>query len=668
MKIRNAESRKRKDSPNSTFTVWGLICGFFDGIALKLYQNSFFGKYFSSYDKFEEKAEKSCVTGIITDWHRKHYKSKYHPKKEIGTEQIDENLVIYNASTIRQPVSKRLRKAIYENRIMSVISEKVTDIPRVSASSIGLLILSMTLVSVIIQMAKFLLVGESAELIYLLCNGLVLIVVSVPMLTKGNISIYEYVMTSRIGHYVFTPLMGVEDNPAENEIKVDDKIGKRANFVSFFVGILLGMLTFKLSLLNVVWLFIAFCAISCIIRTPEAGLLIFGFAIPFSETSDIFAALLCTLVFLTAISYIAKIAVGKRAVKFELIDFVIVSYFIYLILGEFFTDAEGKGSRMVFLLSCVCVYFLCKNMLCYSKWLDKFQTAFFASATVAAAYGIVCAAIRKEIGITSFFKTQEHFAVYLLLALFITLSLSFTKKISVFASVFSLSVQIAALVLTGSKTAAISLIVTFFIFTAIAYRKMFAWVLFALVSCPILLPFLPETISNKILSVLLFTDNSFLRFTEIWKNSLAVARINPVSGIGLSSELLEKTYSMVTGGLTLGSESTGSLYVYLFATTGIIGFCFFALVVLLYLRAVLSFYERIREGQNTKNRFCAVCCAVFSVIVCGLGVFVFDSSVCTYLFLASVGISLAIKRRLEEESVSADIESDAFQSEINLNR
>ena len=668
MKKRIAENEKRTGSPNSTFTVWGSICGFFDGIALKLYQNSFLGKYFSSYDKFEEKAEKSAAAGTIADWRRKHYKSKYHPKKEIGTEQIDENLVIYNASTIRQPVSKRLRKAIYENRILAAIFEKVANIPQMSASSIGLLILSMTLVSVIIQMAKFLLVGESAELIYLLCNGLVLIVVSVPLLTKGNISIYEYVMTSRIGRYIFTPLMGVEDNSAETEIKVDDKISKRANFVSFFVGILLGMLTFKLSLLNVVWLFVAFCVIACIIRTPESGLLIFGFAIPFSEITDLSTALLCTLVFLTAISYAAKIAVGKRTVKFEPIDFVFASYFGYLILGELFTDAEGKGSRIVFLLSCFCVYFLCKNMLCYSKWLNKFLTAFYASATVAASYGIVCAVISKEIGITSFFKTQEHFAVYLLLAFFITLSLSFTKKISVSASLFSLSVQLAALVLTGSKTAVISLIITFFIFTAIAYGKMFAWILFALISCPLLLPFLPETISDRILSVLLFTDKSFLRFTEIWKNSLAVANINPISGIGLSREMLEKMYSMVTGGLTLGSESTGSLYVYLFAATGIIGFCFFALVMLLYLRAVLSFYETAREEQNMKNRFCAVCCAGIAALVCGLGVFVFDSSVCTYLFLASVGISLAIKRRLEEDSISDDIESDAFRSEINLNR
>lgn len=647
MNVLKDEKRKNNDET----TAFGAICAIFDRFFAKLCTNSLFGRYFTSYERFEDAAFSSKMARRARDKRKKRLRGKYHPKKEIGTEQIDKNLIIYNDQTVRAPISRRLRSAAHSNRALSYATSLSNKIAKTPTSTLGFFLLALSLTAIVVKMAGFFTADttDAASVFFSLVMLFPFLVVSVFLLPKSDVSLSEYVFESKIGNLMIVPMLGREDSVTADRSHV--VYGAYTGVLAFGAGFLLGLSTFVIPISVIIRVLAVSVLLALIVVTPEAGLLVFAFFAPFLSllaAPDIVASLFVSLV---ALCYAVKAALGKRIASMDALDIVFALLFAFGAVCELVGHSDGYAKRALALVSCFGIYYLCRYMLTRGRWLDKFLSCISASSTIVGAISIAQAIItRRYIGISSVMRTPESPALWLLASIFLTHALHTRKKLSPMPSLFSLAIQAVALFLTGSKSALITLVVGIVLLSLLNGKGASRYAFFGLIAASISVPFLPQAVLQKLLSVLLGSDNSLLARLEVWENSLKVAMLEPFCGIGFSHGLFKDVYTLISEG---GSASNAqSLLLGLFVTSGVVGVIFFTIAIILSLRAAFSTCARMPQEKQGREILCAATSAVISYIICGTTIWIFDDVIISQVFFALIGICLAVKKHFEEERAS----------------
>lgn len=646
------ETERSKTKEKRHGTIFGRICGFFDKRYASLLEKSLFGRYFTSYENFDRRVKNSKTVSLAADRRRRHYKKKYHPKREIGTEHIDDNLRIYNRQTVRSPISSRLRDAVHSNKIVSSVIDRFAAIPEVPASSLGFFLLALSLTSIVVCMAGFFTSSDVdlSSIFFSLIMLFPFVILSVFLLPKNNITLMDYVFESRIGRAIVVPMLGKEDLLGKKQKNADspETYGGYTGVLPFCFGLVLGLFTCFVPILMVISLVFVTLILFAVVSVPEAGLLVFAFFAPFAflfENADLVAAV---FVITLTLAFAAKAALGNRLASFDALDGTLAIFFGFISVAELI---GGDVSHALSSASCFCICYLCKNLLVRGRWLDKFLSCVCASSTLVGMVAIARAVIlQRPIGTGNIMRTPEMLAVWMLASIFLTAALLSRRKISISTGSVSLVVQIAALVLTGSKSAVIALAVGILAMAALTVGKVFRIIFIAVAASPIALFLLPESVLQKILSVLVLRDASLVSRFEVWKGSLELVKFEPLCGMGFSSQTFADLYSVVSDGCT--ASNAQSLYLGMLVTSGIVGTILFAAAVLLCFRAAISTLTRMPRAKRGREVLCACISAMFSILVCGMTVWIFDYTVCAQLFCVLVGIVLAVKRHFEEETAA----------------
>lgn len=571
---------------------------------------------------------------------------------------------------MRSPISSRLRSAVQSNKFVSTIIDKFSSVPNAPASSLGFFLLALSLTSIVVCMAGFF-ASDDVDLSSIFFSLIMLfpfVILSVFLLPKNDTSLMDYIFESRFGRAIVIPMLGKEDLLGKKQKKAvpssSSSSSSSSSFsslsetgsiyssaVAFCLGLILGLLTCLVSISTVISFVVVILILFAVVAVPEAGLLVFALFAPFAflfENADLVAAVfVITLTF----AFAAKAVLGNRLASFDALDGTLAIFFGYLFIAELCGGTDHAAARSLSIVSCFCIYYLCKNLLVRGRWLDKFLSCICASSTLVGIFAIARAIIlRRPIGTGDIMRSPEMLAVWLLVSLFLTAALLSRRKIAVSTGTVSLAVQCAALVLTGSKSAVIALAVGVIAMAALTVGKVFRIIFVALAASPIALFLLPESFIRKILSVLAFTDDSLVSRFEIWKGSLELVKIEPLCGIGFSGELFADLYTAVGDGSA--ASNTQSLYIGMLVTSGIVGSILFAASVLLCFRAALSTCVRMPRAKGGREVLCACITALLSLLICGMTVWIFDYTVCAQLFCVAVGISLAVKRHFEEEEAA----------------
>lgn len=661
-----SEAERSKTKEKKHGTLFGRTCGFFDKSYASLLEKSLFGRYFTSYDNFERRVKNSKTVSLAADRRRRHYKKKYHPKREIGTEHIDDNLRIYNRQTVRSPISSRLRGAMHSNKIVSSVIKKFAAIPKSPASSLGFFLLALSLTAIVVCMAGFFTSSDVdlSSIFFSLIMLFPFVILSVFLLPKNDISLMDYVFDSRFGRAIVVPMLGKEDLLGKTQKNTDapETYGGYTGALPFCLGLILGLSTCIVPISTVISFLLVTLILLAVVSVPEAGLLVFAFFAPFAflfENADLVAAV---FVITLTLAFAAKAALGNRLASFDALDGTLAIFFGFLFIAELI---GGDASHALSAVSCFCICYLCKNLLVRGRWLDKFLSCICASSTLVGMLAIARAVIlQKPIGTGNIMRTPEMLAVWMLASIFLTAALLGRRKISSSTGSVSLVVQITALVLTGSKSAVIALAVGILAMAALTVGKVFRIIFIAVAASPIALFLLPESFLQKILSVLVLTDASLVSRFEVWRGSLELVKIEPLCGIGFSSKAFADLYCAIGDGCA--ASNAQSLYIGMLVTSGIVGTILFAAAVLLCFRAALSTCVRMPRVKRGREVLCACISAMFSILVCGMTVWIFDYTVCAQIFCVLVGIGLAVKRHFEEEEAALHMDIGPSSGDVTI--
>ena len=207
---------------------------------------------------------------------------------------------------------------------------------------------------------------ESAGIDYLIFGGS-MIVISLPLLFT-KLSVASAVMRSTIAKSIIQGCFGVSDEVLAR--KSSARKG-RGNIMLFF-GLVAGTLSFFVHPLVIVLFLLVVAILSFVAVTPEIGVLITAFIIPFCSFVDNPTITLSCCVLVTAFFYVIKLIRGKRIFKLELVDGTVLLFGIVIYFASVFS-AGGEASRNAALISCVLMlgYFLLVNLMRTEKWIKR---------------------------------------------------------------------------------------------------------------------------------------------------------------------------------------------------------------------------------------------------------------------------------------------------------
>ncbi len=649
-----------------TFTVWGSIGAGLYGKFAKVLRYGPIGRYLTSYDRFEDAARSSYAATMPRDTVQKHRKKRYRPKREIGTENIDGSLSIYNPATLRQPVSSRFRRAVSKNRLLNRLIHHIADIPHAPVSALGTFVFSMGVACVLAQILRFLFGAELTGVVGGLVCGFLLLLLSVPIISKNNASIGRYVLTSRFGYRILSPMLGLTEewDFDRDEVKQPGWF----NILAALIGLFCGGITYLFTLSSVV--LTVLLAILCVltVRTPELGLNGILIFLPFAHLYAEGSLTLGLFTAFTAFCFLLNVLLGKRVLRFEAFDFVVLIFALFVICSELLIPGDYNPLRTVLkVLVCALLYFLIKNMFRAEKWIRCCMDGLISASCLISVLGIAQAIIVRRLHVPSVFDNFEQLAAYLLLTVFLTVGSLHLRKFRSLSLVLTLTLQLSCLVLTGSKLAIAAFLLAFLLYLGISGRKLFSVVLLTLFCLPLTLPILPQAIVDKISGFLLWQDHSLLMKSEIWKNSLTLCRAAIFGGIGMSDEAFTGMYSVAASGSAVPTAANASsLWLDLLIRAGVLGLMLFGTLTVLFARQTFTFYNRYLRESTGSHIHVSVFCSLSALLIFGFVSGVWSSEPVLCLFWAMMGFAVAIKDAVIKERTYYQRELSPTEGEISI--
>ena len=499
-------------------------------------------------------------------------------------------------------------------------------------------------------------ISYAASLDYGMIAFSVLLIISAMPLILSKESLGSAIGTSRSARAIFISVFGFREECFE----VVARPSSFKTYSALFLGIISGTLTLFVYPTDMILAVMILMLIALIMISPETGVLLSLFALPFLSLTDSPSTILGLVMILCAVSTVVKLIRGKRIIKIELVDIFVVLFGIMLFMsGVISVGGSDSLGEAIMCCTLLVIYFLIANMMRTRLWIKRCVIALVSSATVVAVLGVVeyffgelstewldidyFSDIRGRV--VSLFDNSNVLAFYLaiILPFAIDLMLRCRMRRERFITLFSCASIVLCIVFTFSRGAWIAAIISVATYLFIRTRKTLKILLLSVFLVPILPLVLPSGIINRFLSIGDMADSSTFYRVYTWRGSLRAISDHLYGGIGYGNAAFEAIYPNYAYAGIESAEHTHSLYLQILLGMGIIGLVVFALLILLFAQKSLEYVKNPESHRSA----CYVA-AAFSAVVSALTMGAFDHIWYNYriffLFWAVMGIAVATVR------------------------
>ena len=602
------------------------------GFLFKLLKKSFIGKFFTSYDKANDKFQK--ITNNSKNRHVSH---------KNGIVRLLENNFL--GKVIPAIFHAFLRISVKNYALFFFI--------------IGLITLPQYFLNISGQMIFGYLIPGSVPRLVLSC---VLIAFSLPFLFYGK-SLAQAILQNKLFRFIALNFLGVDDENIKNA-----QVKKRASnvLVALIVGLGVGILGYFVNPYIFLGVLLAILFSYNVFRTPEIGIIITVFTLPFADMWLTKIAIVYTF-----FCYLIKLILRKRVFSFEYHDvFAVLAILAMTACG---IDYQNPLNSLPIVLSNLIIfmaYFLCANLIRSRTWFRKCIFALTSSAFVAAIVAIIQFALGLLSGVENFaqillpfaeyrvaapstFATSDTFAQYLIIAIpFGLIHLFSGKNTSKFGSFFITLILTVALVLTNSKYAFIGIVFAV-ILIAIIYNRNNIYSALILLGAGVGFYFLFNNIDNLRAiadSINFFENFNFLeKFDELGNGFANVFRYPEVFGTGAGASSVEYD----------------SFLIQFVNEYGIISLAFLTLFGVMFARLVFSHAVEAKK-INRKIESVTGFCALVGLFTTGIFKNVWADERIMLLSIVFVALSFAFIKRDKNTTYIMEEKSDITKAHIDV--
>ena len=626
------QKRLAKNSNNATdFLAVSVFVYLLDRFADWIYTSlaeGFFGRIFTAYsieqDAFENGFVKKYFTGNLK------IKKYAHRLRAFLSRNFEDSYIL-----------NRFTKFIFSFKTLSL-------------RSYGNFWMAFGIYTIIIYFVKMFVPTLEATDVSALITGVVSCIGAFPLIfSKGT-------LVSTVGKSIITRLLFTEAFGFRNESfeEKDKSSPKHANFMILF-GMICGVFTLFVEPWIIPIAFLCFITVALIFATPEIGVLLSLFFLPFFSLFTNPTISLAILVLLTFLSYLLKIIRGKRIIKIELLDFVVIIFGIIMYFGGVIS-VGGERSYQSALLSCTLMigYILVINIIRTQKWLNRCFVALVSSATIVSMIGIAqylfgtlnVSWLDRDYfpdikgRVTVLFVNSNVLGAYLTiifpLALCCFVRTCGKKR---FLSLVSILSIFLCIIVTWSRGAWLALIISTLIYFIIYSKKTVRFLCAIAFALPFSIIIIPDNIIKRFLSIGDMADSSISYRVYTWKGTLNAIKENIFGGVGYGTETFEEFYPTYSYAGMEAAEHSHSLYLQILFSLGIVGLIVFCVIIFLFVQQSL---ENIKISTNTSDKMqvCAIFCAIVAALIMGAFDYLWYNYRIFYLFWVVIALSVAYSR------------------------
>ena len=437
--------------------------------------------------------------------------------------------------------------------------------------------------------------------------SLILIIASIPLIFS-RINLAESLTNSLVGRFILKITGFSADNPALSHES------KGQSSISFLIGVILAFAAHIIAPNNgALYVILGAAAAVCaylVLLKPEIGVLAIFFALPFLPTMA-----LAAIVIYTFVCWIIKVFRGKRVVKFEPIDIVVMAFAVILLSGGLISLSPESLKPALLMVCLIAGYFLTVQLIRKREWIVRCSSAAVISAALVSLYGVFMyytgggyfsqAWIDDEMfGISnravSTLENPNMLGEYLIIVIPIALAMLIGRGEGLrrLPAFFCLGAMGVCLLLTWSRGAWLALILALIIFILMLHHRSIWLVLAGICAIPILPSVLPASIISRFTSIGNMSDSSTSYRVYIWRAAVNMIKDNSIAGIGIGESAWKRMYPLYSYmGIEVAPHSH-NLFMQIWLETGIFGFVAFLLIIFLLLQSVFTLFRRLSSNSS----------------------------------------------------------------------
>ena len=523
-------------------------------------------------------------------------------------------------------------------------------------------------------------VKNSAELGNIILS-IVLMLASVP-LVLSNREFGEEMLRHRLTRFIITDVLNLNANRF-----VASESSKEGNYIfAILLSLMLGFLTFFMTPFVMLNSMLLLATILLILSFPEIGVLLLIVTVPFVYAMPHPNIFMISLAVFTICGFVSKFIRGKRVLKFEFIDILMLLMGALLMFGGIFGAGKADSFKTSeSLLALFVMYFMIVNLYIRKPSIYRgIKTVMFAGVIVSV-ISIVYVMFHQQIfsfkwvesvpvqnvlsGIKHMLVDREAVGIYLLMIYPLALGQLFVtrKKINQLFYLICVATIVTSIIVSTSNLVRVGLVVATFIFLII-YNLKFLWLMLASVVTfvgAILL--LPSNITLEVRNFFGVIGEQIVENYNIACNLLSVIFENFFTGIGVGEEaFLAAYYHNNTVGSVLVTDSH-NLFLQILLELGIVGLVIFALVLLAFAQKSFSNIKAKHGKSRSRTMICAGYSSITIACILGFQEYIWINYrsflVFWFIFALTVALTKANEQEFRSERIinnmtSVDIEID----------
>lgn len=383
--------------------------------------------------------------------------------------------------------------------------------------------------------------------------------------------------------------------------------------VGFLIGgVLIGLLSVLLSPLTVGILLLSVLLLALLSAVPEAALTALLFLLPFCNLTAHPTVTLCVLAFLCTAVCFGKAISGKRQVRWERADGLVLWLCALFVMGGIVSYGSAyDGCLRAFLL--FGAWFPTRLLLSSKEWRSRECSALAVSSFLCAVGGILEYVLGKAelawVDVSRFgdlggrvcgsFGNPNLFAIFLLLTVPFSLKAAFTEENNLQKTIaFGMFLTGSlCLVLTWSRGAWLAWMLSVLLFLALCSRRSFSVLIAGSVGAVGLLFYLPQTVVRRFRSIGSLTDSSANYRIHTWRGVLRMIRANPW-GIGCGEEAFHRVFPIYAVSGTEQVMHPHQILLQVLAELGLAGGLLFAVLMGMLFWRIVRFCRNTPEGAR----------------------------------------------------------------------
>ena len=459
-----------------------------------------------------------------------------------------------------------------------------------------------------------------------------MILASVPLISSSK-SLLKVVAESVFLRSLLEDCAGI---PEEKFKALHASKGKSGYFAAIIFGILTSALTYYVSPLKIVAAIAILAFVGIVFNFPEIGVMSTIFFAPFLGFFERAGTLLAVMVIISALSYGFKLIVGKRSVKFRVVDIMLVIFAALMLAGGIITSGgERSLASAIMYVILLLMYFLVVNLINTKEWLDRCLSAIAIPSGIVAAVGILGYAsvnmpgrwidagmfANIESRAVATFDNPNMLATYLILTAPFVWMYLIRRETSgsgrVIAVLATLSSSVC-MILTWSRGGWLGMIAAVTVFFVANYKYTLKYFLLIGLSSPLWINLLPGNIANRFASIGNLADSSSYYRLYTWKGTLRMIADHYLGGIGVGDSAFSHVYPLYA---YVGTEITAhshNLFLELTVELGVMGLVMFLIAIFMIVQRGFGCIKYNPENKHVVSAVSAAIAGLAGALVHGV--------------------------------------------------